>query len=237
MMSLFVIADLHLPLGVDKPMDIFKGWDNYVQRLEENWQSVVKPEDTVVVPGDLCWALKLEESLPDFQFLEKLNGIKVLLKGNHDLWWQTMRKNERFLSENGITSVRLVFNNCYPYGKYGICGTRGWISENGEAADEKVLVREAGRLDASLCMAEAKGLEPIVFLHYPPVYVYGDNEPMLEVLKRHGIKECFYGHIHGKKGHSLAIKGEKDGIKYHLISSDYLQFMPLDITHVVQSNE
>lgn len=236
-MSLFVIADLHLPLGVDKPMDIFRGWDNYVQRLEENWQTVVKPEDTVVIPGDFCWALKLEESLRDFQFLEKLNGTKILSKGNHDLWWQTMRKNEAFLSDNGINSVKLLFNNCYAYGRYGICGTRGWISENGEPADEKVLAREAGRLETSISMAESQGLRPIVFLHYPPVFVYGDNEPMLAVLRRHGIKQCFYGHIHGKDKHAFAVRGMKDGIEYHLVSSDCLQFMPLDITKFVQNDE
>ena len=104
-MSLFVIADLHLPLGVDKPMDIFGGWDNYVERLEYNWQRKIKPEDTVVIPGDLCWALKLEESLPDFRFLERLNGRKLLIKGNHDLWWGTAGKVNDFFDRNDIRNV------------------------------------------------------------------------------------------------------------------------------------
>ncbi len=233
-MSLFAIADLHLPLGVDKPMDIFGGWDNYVERLEYNWQLRVKPEDTVVIPGDFCWALKLEESLPDFRFLEKLNGRKLLIKGNHDLWWSTVTKVNNFLATNGISSVSLVFNSCAEYEGIGICGTRGWISEFGEPADEKVLAREAGRLEASICSAEAQGLRPVVFLHYPPLYLTGVNEPIMEVMKRHGITECFYGHIHGKKGHACAFKGEKDGIEYRLVSSDYLQFDPLNISYLVQ---
>ena len=236
-MSLFVIADLHLPFGVNKPMDIFGGWDNYVQRLEYNWKSVVKPEDTVVIPGDFCWALKLQESLEDFKFLESLPGQKIMSKGNHDLWWSSMKKNEDFVTANGFTSVKFLHNNCYAYGRTGICGTRGWISENGEPADLKVLNREAGRLETSISAAKAQGLEPIVFLHYPPVYIHGDNEPMLEVLRRHGIKQCFYGHIHGKEKHSMAIRGVKDGIEYHLVSADYLQFLPLDITKFVQSDE
>lgn len=234
-MSLYVIADLHLPLGVDKPMDIFGGWDNYIERLEYNWQRKIRPEDTVVIPGDLCWAMKLEESLPDFKFLEKLNGKKFLIKGNHDLWWSSVTKVRNFFAANDINSVDLVYNSCAEYEGIGICGTRGWISEFGEEADEKVLLREAGRLETSITAAESKGLRPVVFLHYPPLYLTGVNEPVMNVLKKHGIKECFYGHIHGKKGHACAFKGESDGISYRLISSDYLQFDPLDITYLVQS--
>ena len=234
-MSLYVIADLHLPLGVNKPMDIFGGWDNYVERLEYNWQRKIKPEDTVVLPGDFCWALKIPESLPDFQFLEKLNGRKLLLKGNHDLWWVSVTKVRNFFAENGIHSADVVFNSCAEYEGLGICGTRGWISEYGETVEDKVLAREAGRLDASICAAEAQGLKPVVFLHYPPLYLTGVNEPIMEVLQRHRITEVFYGHIHGKKGHACAFKGERDGINYHLVSSDYLQFDPLDITYLVQS--
>lgn len=236
-MALFVIADLHLPLGVDKPMDIFEGWDNYVERLEENWQHVVAPDDTVVIPGDFCWAMKLEDSLPDFRFLERLNGRKIISKGNHDYWWQTSAKLSRFFEENGIGSVSILHNNCFAYEKTGICGTRGWISENGEPADEKVLAREAGRLEMSVAAAEKQGLRPMVFLHYPPLYIYGENAPIMEVLRRHNITEVFYGHIHGRRGHSLAVRGVRNGINYHLISSDYLQFMPLDITKFVQSDE
>lgn len=236
-MALFVIADLHLPLGVNKSMDIFDGWDDYVSRLEYNWQVKVRPEDTVVIPGDLCWAMKLEDALKDFLFLERLNGTKIISKGNHDYWWSTAAKLEKFFSDNGITSVRLLHNNYHAYGSFAICGTRGWISENGEPADQKVLAREAGRLEMSISAAENAGLKPIVFLHYPPIYLTGVNEPIMEVLKKHDITECFYGHIHGKRGHACAVKGSRDGINFHLISGDYLQFVPLDISRFVQSDE
>lgn len=236
-MSIFAISDLHLPLGVNKPMDIFGGWDNYVERLEYNWQRKVKPDDIVIMPGDLCWATKLEQSLADFKFVESLNGTKIISKGNHDYWWQTVAKMDKFFDENDIKSVRLLHNNFFPLGKCAVCGTRGWISENGEPADKKVLLREAQRLETSISAAVKSGLEPIVFLHYPPVFVYGENEEIMAVLHKYGVRECFYGHIHGKKGHSYAVKGMHDGINYHLISSDFLQFDPLDITKIVQSDE
>jgi hypothetical protein len=236
-LSLFVIGDLHLPLGVNKPMDIFGGWDDYVNRLKENWQRKVKPQDTVVIPGDFSWAMGLEESLEDFKFLQSFNGTKIISKGNHDYWWSTAAKMEKFFFENGISSVKILHNNFYPYGGYGICGTRGWINDNGEPADKKVLAREAGRLEMSISAAEKANCKPIVFLHYPPVYLTGVNEEIMRVLHAHGITECFYGHIHGKKGHACAVKGMLDGINYHLISSDFLQFDPMDITEIVQSDE
>ncbi|MCD7742648.1 MAG: metallophosphoesterase [Ruminococcus sp.] len=236
-MSLFVIADLHLSLSVDKPMDIFGGWDNYVNRLEESWQCKVKPEDTVVIPGDFSWAMKLQDALEDFKFLDRLNGKKILSKGNHDYWWSSLQKMTKFFVDNNINSISFLHNNCYQYGNYGICGTRGWISENGETEDKKVLLREAMRLETSITDAEKQGLKPLVFLHYPPIYLSGINEEIMSVLRQHNIKECFYGHIHGKKGHACAFKGNYDGINYHLISSDYLQFVPLDITKFVQSDE
>ncbi len=234
-MSLFVIADLHLSLGVDKPMDIFGGWDDYVSRLEENWQSKVKPEDTVVMPGDLSWGMNFSQSFKDFEFVNSLNGIKIISKGNHDYWWNTKNKMDKFLSENGFDTIKILHNNHYKYGNIGICGTRGWINDNGEPADQKVLAREAGRLSVSIESALKEGLRPVVFLHYPPVFANSCNYDILEVLHKYDIKQCFYGHIHGK-AKSLAINGVRDGIDYRLISSDFLQFDPMDITKIVQSD-
>ncbi len=236
-LSLFVIADLHLSLSVNKPMDIFGGWDDYMNRIRTNWQAKVKDGDTVVLPGDFSWATKLEDTLEDFRFLASLPGEKIMLKGNHDYWWSTITKTENFFKANGIERVKLLHNNFYPFGDRGICGTRGWINDNGEPADKKVLMREAVRLELSISAAEKAGYKPLVFLHYPPVYLTGVNEEIMEVLHKHDIKECFYGHIHGKKGHACAVKGEYQGINYHLISSDYLQFVPMDITEFVQSAE
>ncbi|MBQ2581202.1 MAG: metallophosphoesterase, partial [Ruminococcus sp.] len=157
-MSVFAIADLHLPLGADKPMDIFGGWDNYVNRLRDYWQAKVKPEDTVIVPGDISWALKLEDTYKDFEFIQKLNGTKVFLKGNHDLWWSTRSKVEKFWADNGFDSMRLVQNDYYRIGDTAICGTRGWINDGSEPANAKVIAREAIRLDMSIKSAVDAGL-------------------------------------------------------------------------------
>lgn len=236
-MSLFTIADLHLPLSVDKPMDIFGGWDNYVERLEYNWRRRIKNEDTVVIPGDISWSMSLGESLEDLRFINSLPGRKIISKGNHDYWWNTVSKMQRFFDENGLDTLYMLHNNCFEYEGIGICGSRGWINENGKPEDAKVLAREAIRLEASIVCAEKQGLTPIVFLHYPPVYAGIVNESIFEVLKAHGIKLCFYGHLHGRNTHANAVVGMYQGVMLKLISADYLQFDPLDITDIVHNNE
>ncbi len=224
-MALYVIGDLHLSLGVNKPMDIFGGWENHMERIAENWEKTVSDDDTVVIPGDISWAMNFDQALPDFRFIHNLKGAKIISKGNHDYWWSTCAKMNRFLSENGFDSIHILHNNHYTYDKYGICGTRGWINDDSEPADAKVLARETARLEASIKSAEDCGLEPIVFLHYPPLYGTEYNYDILEVLYKHNIKRCFYGHVHGR-GHNYAINGERDGIDFRLISSDYMQFCP-----------
>lgn len=234
-MSLYVIADLHLSLSTNKPMDIFGGWHDYMKRLERNWRAKVKDEDTVVVPGDISWGMNFEDSKKDFMFLNDLPGKKILMKGNHDYWWDTKSKMDKFFSENGFDTMNILHNNHYSYGNIGICGTRGWINETSAPADKKVLLREAGRLDASIQSALKDGLKPVAFLHYPPIFAEDHNFEMLDVLHKHGIKWCFYGHIHGR-GCEKAINGIVDGINYRLISSDYLHFDPLEITNFVQND-
>lgn len=224
-MSLYAIADLHLSLSSGKPMNIFPGWDNHVERLEKNWQTTVSPDDTVVVPGDISWAINFEEAKADFDFINRLNGHKVIMKGNHDYWWNSMAKMNRFLEENGFDTITIVHNNYYPYGEYGICGTRGWIKDIEEPADAKVLAREAGRLEASIKAALADGKKPIVFLHYPPIFANDYNREILDVLFRYDIKTCYYGHLHGN-AHRYAVCGEVDGINYQLIAGDFVQFCP-----------
>ncbi|MBO5576355.1 MAG: metallophosphoesterase [Ruminococcus sp.] len=235
-MRIFTIADLHLPLGVNKPMDIFGGWDDYVNRLHDNWQKIVSPQDIVVVPGDISWALKLEQTLKDFEFINALNGTKVFIKGNHDLWWSTRSKVEKFWSDNGFGTLHLVQNDCYRIGESAVCGTRGWINDDSEPADAKVIAREAIRLDMSIASAVSQGLRPIVFLHYPPLYANNCNLDILEVLHKYNISHCFYGHLHGNT-HAFAINGTRDGITYQLISADFLQFAPMDITKIVQNDK
>ena len=198
-MSLFVIGDLHLSLGEDKPMDVFSGWNDYVQRLENNWRRLITDDDTVVIAGDISWAMKLEETLTDFRFIHSLPGKKLLLKGNHDYWWATKKKMDEFISVNHLDSLSILFNNAFRVGEYAVCGTRGWFLENEAPEDIKVLNREVGRLKMSLEQAKKLGGEPVVFLHYPPYYRGLECSEMMDVLLEYGVKKCYYGHIHGKK--------------------------------------
>ena len=221
-MSIFAISDLHLSLGTDKPMDIF-GWNNHTERIRSAWTRLIKAEDTVVLPGDLSWALDIKDALPDFLFLDSLPGRKILLKGNHDLWWVTMKKNKTFFEENGIKTIEFVYNDCAVAEGFAIAGTRGWLLEGGEA-DKKIIAREAGRLRRSLEAAKATGLPMLVFFHYPPAYAEERCEELIEILLEFDIKTVFHGHVHGK-GFNRAIP-EIDGIKLKLISCDCIDFTP-----------
>ncbi len=225
-MSLFTISDLHLSLNSDKPMDVFYGWNNYVERLEANWKRVVTEADTVVIPGDISWALKLEDTLADLKFIDALPGKKIFIKGNHDLWWSTMTKINAFFEENNIKTIRCVFNSCIEVEGVGICGSRGWFFDKSEA-EKKVILREAGRLEASIAAAENVGLKPLVFLHYPPVYEDSHCEEILEVLKKHNVKMVYHGHIHGSGLHRAV--PEFDGITFKLVSCDCIEFTPFRI--------
>ncbi len=221
-MSIFAISDLHLSFSSDKPMNIFKGWDNHVERLTANWKRMIKDSDTIVLPGDFSWGLKVEETIEDFRFLESLPGKKILLKGNHDLWWSTAKKLKEFWEQNGFSSVDIVFNNCAVAEGYAIAGTKGWFFD--DKSTKKVLLREAGRLEASLKEAKATGLPILTFLHYPPVYADTVCEEIFSVLKRYGVETVYYGHIHGA-GFNNAVS-EYDGVKLKLISCDCIDFTP-----------
>lgn len=236
-MSLFAIADLHLPLSAGKPMDIFGGWEDYVSRLEYNWKLKVRPEDTVVIPGDVSWSMSIAESYNDMKFINDLPGTKIIGKGNHDYWWDTARKMNTFFTDNGFDTLHILHNNCYEYEGFGICGSRGWINETGKPEDQKIINREAQRLETSVCEAEKKGLVPIVFLHYPPVFAGSVNEAIFSVLREHSVRHCFYGHLHGKRAHSNAVTGLYNGVELTLVSADFLQFVPMNITQIVQNDK
>ena len=163
-MKLYTIADLHLSFGVHKPMNIFGGWDDHVQRLEKNWQDKICPDDIVVLPGDLSWGMNFEEIEKDLAFLDSLNGTKIISKGNHDYWWNTVSKMQRFFDEKGFNSLNILHLNHYQFGSIGICGTRGWVNDNSEPASAKVIAREAIRLEMSVKSAISAGLTPVVFL-------------------------------------------------------------------------
>ena len=226
-MSLFAIADPHLSLGTDKPMDVFHGWSDYVPRLKENWERLITPDDTVVVGGDISWAMKLEECYEDFSFLHSLPGQKIFLKGNHDYWWQTKKKIEDYLVAHGFDTIKILFNNAYEVGDFAVCGTRGWYYDKEGEHDIKVINREIGRLKTSYTAALATGKRPIVFLHYPPVYGDVECEEIMNALLELDVKTCYYGHLHGERTHKNAVQGNYKGIDFHLISCDYTRFVPV----------
>ena len=227
-MALYAIGDLHLCLGAPKPMDVFGGaWVGYMDKLRQGL-SVIKPEDTTVLLGDLSWSLDLEGARQDFAWINEIPGRKIILKGNHDYWWSTAAKFEKFCKENGFTDLHLLNNNCYEYGDYAICGTRGWFFEEERSGqhDEKVFKRELLRLEASL---KAAGDRPkLVFLHYPPRYKGYECTEILELLETYGVRRCFYGHLHGGS-HKLAMEGQWDGVEFRLTSADYLDFQPYPV--------
>ena len=226
-MAIFTIGDLHLSLGCEKPMDIFPGWQGYVEKLERQWNAIVGPEDTVVLAGDTSWAMRLEDTAADFSFLQRLPGKKLLVKGNHDYWWTTVKKMERFLAENGFTSLQILHNNSVQIENVALCGTRSWMFDVGEPHDEKVMNRELGRLRTSLQSAP-EGAERIAFLHYPPVYPNANAQQVIDLLREYGVKRCFYGHLHGT-AIRFAVQGMVEGIEYRLISADALAFCPYKI--------
>lgn len=226
-MSIFTISDLHLSFSTDKPMDVFYGWNNYIERLTANWNRVVTNEDTVIIPGDISWALKLEDALEDFKFLDSLTGRKIILKGNHDLWWSTLTKLNAFFEKNEIKTITALFNSAIVVEDKCICGSRGWFFDKPEA-DKKIILREAGRLDTSITLARKSGFEPIVFLHYPPVYAENNCDEIINILKKHEINLVYHGHIHGSGLHRAV--SEFDNIQFKLVSADCIDFTPYKIS-------
>ena len=227
-MSLYVIGDLHLSFGCDKPMDVFGGrWENYIEKLREGF-STVRPEDTTVLCGDISWGMSLEEAREDFRFIHALPGRKIILKGNHDYWWTTATQAKRFLAENGIDSIEFLNNNCLLCGETALCGTRGWSIDpsEGQAHDQKMLRRELMRLEASLKAAGAR--EKLAFLHYPPKLLNGEWTEAIELMSDYGVKNCWYGHLHGP-GRAQAFEGESRGIRFRLVSADHIYFIPQKI--------
>ena len=227
-MALYAIGDLHLCLGADKPMDIFGGaWVGYMDKLRQG-MSKITPQDTIVLLGDLSWALDLEDAKADFDFINQIPGRKIILKGNHDYWWSTVAKFNKFCQQSGYTDLFILNNNHYEYNGYAICGTRGWFFEEERSGqhDEKVFKRELLRLEASL--KSAGDLPKIVFLHYPPKYKGYECPEILELLKRYDVRRCFYGHLHGAS-HAVAMEGIWDGIDFCLAAADKIGFQPIRV--------
>ena len=225
-MALYTIGDLHLSLKSNKPMDVFGGgWQSYVEKIGAGF-SRLKQDDVCVLCGDSSWGMSFEESLDDFRFISDLPGKKIILKGNHDYWWNTATKMKSFLSANGIENIEVLNNNCFYYEGAAICGTRGWLTdaETDAAHNAKIMARETARLRASLLASG--GVSPkLCFFHYPPRFNDFVCRDIISVMNEFGVRNCWYGHIHGQ-GHRLAVRGDVEGITYEIVSADYVDFIP-----------
>lgn len=230
-MAIYAISDLHLSFGEDKPMDIFgDNWENHAEKIKEDWLNKVTEEDTILLPGDFSWAMKLEDTKKDFEYLVNLPGKKILLKGNHDYWWTTLAKMKEFLDKNHFGDIYFLYNNSYLVEETIIAGTRGWALNDTENSC-KILKRENARLKLSIDEGIQKygnDKEIIICMHYPPIckdnlktgYIKSE---FIEMMKQYKVKKCFYGHLHGSS-HKDAVEGIIDGIDFQLISCDYTNF-------------
>ena len=232
-MSIFAIADLHLSLApdIDKPMDIYGyRWHDHVARLEKNWRELVKDDDTVIIAGDISWALKLEDAKYDLDWVDSLPGQKVMYKGNHDLWWNGITKLNKMYD-----SITFVQNDCFAAEDFVVCGTRGWLTPDNDdfkEADEKIYRRELMRmkssLDAGKKLSDEMGsnVEMIAVMHFPPVSKAASFSGFQQLFEDYGIKHVIYGHIHGEDGFKNTIRGSHHGVEYDLISCDFLNCIP-----------
>ena len=229
-MLIYVIADLHLSFEKEKPMSIFgDNWENHANKIKNNWKNKVTNNDYVILPGDFSWAMHLKETYKDFQYLNELPGKKILLKGNHDYWWTTLKNMREFVKENNFENIDFLYNNSYLVEDKIIVGTRGWNILDTDNS-KKMIKRECNRLELSLKDGIEKygnQREIIAFMHYPPVTQSllsnnGESE-FIDLMKKYNIKRCYYGHLHGQ-AHKDAIEGNVEGIELKLISADYLDF-------------
>jgi predicted phosphohydrolase len=236
-MALFTIADLHLPgkEGEKKSMEVFGSrWIGGIEKLKRNWNAIISSDDHVIIPGDISWAMSLEEAKNDFELLDSLPGTKIIGKGNHDFWWATASKMYKFFDENHFNSLKILYNNSFDIEDKLICGSRGWFAEEsnqktvGDVSWSKITERETMRLNMSLeSSTDFKDKEKIVFLHFPPVWNNVVCQDIIELLHKHDVSRCYYGHIHGK--YSSEANFDFSGIRFELISADYLDFCPKKI--------
>lgn len=247
-MKIWAIADLHLALSVpEKTMDFFgEPWTGYTDKIQKHWLEHIKSDDLVLIPGDISWAMKLEQARIDLEWIHNLPGTKVILRGNHDYWWSSLKQIQAVLPP----SIHLIQNNAMDWYGIGIAGSRLWdtseyrfqhyinykdnpraksiTEEDTTEESEKIFARELGRLETSLKALPAKSVLRIVMTHYPPISADLQPSRVSALLEKHQIDICVFGHLHNvKKGHTLF--GTKSGVAYHLTSADYLDFIPLKI--------
>lgn len=242
-MSLFAISDTHLSHAVDKPMDIFGArWHYYTEKITDGWMRTVKENDTVVIGGDISWAMTLEEALPDLRYLSELPGKKLIGRGNHDYWWNTLSKMSKyFFDEHHIDNISFLYNNAFAVDDFVICGSRGWFNDSSSAPHDvdydKIVAREILRIELSinegkkLNETDGRDREILLFLHFPPIFHSYCCREIIDVLKKHNIKRCYYGHIHNVFDISPSFACE--GIEFTITSADYLNFFPLKIDKTI----
>ena len=236
-MAIYAIGDLHLSFQENKPMSIFgENWKNHEEKIKEDWLSKVNEEDLVILPGDFSWAMDLKNTYLDFKYLNELPGQKLLLKGNHDYWWNTVTKMRKYLQENNFKNIGFLYNNSYEYENKIIVGTRGWIISN-EEEDKKLIKREANRLEYSIQDGIKKfgeDKEIMACMHYPPITISelknnGTTE-FIKVMQKYNIKRCIYGHLHSTAIQE-AVEGNVYGIELKLVSADALDFKLWDVSN------
>ncbi len=227
-MLIFAIGDLHFDNTGEKPMDVFgENWLNHEEKIIDNWKSIVKDDDLTLLAGDTSWALKLEEAYEDLLKIDELPGTKIIIKGNHDYWWNSLKK----LNNLGLKTISFLQNNSFIYNGVGIVGTRGWSSideDDFDTQDHKVFNRELNRLKLSLDSIKDNVEKIIVVLHYPPFNADSSPNEFINIMKEYNVDICIYGHLHSE-GHKYAIEGIVEGIEVHCISSDYIDFVPKKI--------
>ncbi|MDO5556397.1 MAG: metallophosphoesterase [Clostridia bacterium] len=223
-MAIYAISDLHLSFSDNKPMDIFGlNWQNHTEKIKDNWKNKITDKDLVLLPGDFSWATHLKDTYKDFEYLNNLSGKKLLLKGNHDYWWTTLKKMRKYLEENHFENINFIYNNSYIYEDKIIVGTRGWQNETTKE-DIKMIKRENIRLELSIkdgIKKFGKDKEIIVCMHYPP---FNNNKEFLNTMKKYNVNTCIYGHLHGEVAHKEVKEGKIEGINFKLVSCDYTGF-------------
>lgn len=231
-MKLFAIADIHMDGGAGKPMDVFGSrWENHCERIFSSWRDVVGETDVVLIPGDISWAMRFDDALPDLMSISELPGTKLLLRGNHDYWWGSLTRMRAKLPSD----MKLVQNDAVDCGSFVVCGSRGWLlpTESGFSDDDrKIYERELIRLKLSLGFAErlAGGTKPIIaMLHYPPMMRDARPTGFTELLEGHKVMRCLYGHLHGSKAWEIGFQGEHGGVNYALCSADSLDFKLMQV--------
>lgn len=220
-MNIYAIADLHLTHDSSKSMEKF-GWTDHENKIFNDWKDKVQDEDIVIIAGDISWALKLEDAYLDLEKIKKQKGKKILIKGNHDYWWNSIKK-----IINYDKNMFFIQNNIYEISDYVFCGTRGWICPNDEyfsKDDEKIYKREIIRLKNAITLAKTSNKEIILLLHYPPTNDKKEESDFTKLIKENNIKTVIYGHLHGEKSFDASYKGKIKNTNYHLVSCDYLDF-------------